>query len=148
MNCAAVNIVAPSSLEDSCQAPSESDSVDNNNNANYARTFGKHARQVHEHIHDKRTDSPATPASEANSVAFSDRPLMLVADIDNGCLTPHTVQELKYPHPGPNVVPGDGVYPLGLPIGDDMCSAPGMLQKQKYDGTLGEDGHAAIGGTA
>ena len=59
----------------------------------------------------------STPASTSPAVAFSDRPLMFVADTGNGCLTPHTTAELKFPDPGPEIVEGDGVYPLGLPEG-------------------------------
>ena len=62
-----------------------------------------------------KRQSPAGP-----SVAFNDRPLMFVADIDNGCETPHTTAELQYPNPGPDVVMGDGVYPLEPPTGN--CS--------------------------
>jgi hypothetical protein len=42
---------------------------------------------------------------------------MLISDINNGCLTPKTTAELKYPDPGPDIVPGDGDYPLELPSG-------------------------------
>ncbi|KAF2665288.1 hypothetical protein BT63DRAFT_434210 [Microthyrium microscopicum] len=50
-------------------------------------------------------------------VAFSQRPIMLFADVNNGCLSPKTTAELKYPDPGPVVVQGDGEYPLELPSG-------------------------------
>lgn len=69
-------------------------------------------------------------------VAWVDRPEMLVADDENGCLTPHTTAELKYPNPGPDFVRGDGVYPLELPSGNCSCSG-----SQAYDGSTGEDGH-------
>jgi hypothetical protein len=55
---------------------------------------------------------------------FSSRPLMLVADDGNGCLTPRTDAELKFPEPGPDVVSGDGEYPLLLPSGN--CTGLGM----------------------
>ena len=61
---------------------------------------------------------------------------MLIADDGNGCLTPKTTAELKYPHPGPEVVPGDGDYPLELPSGN--CSGPG---EQAYHGQYGNDGN-------
>ena len=35
--------------------------------------------------------------------------------------------EVKYPNPGPDVVPGDGEYPLALPSPMDVCNvAPGL----------------------
>lgn len=52
------------------------------------------------------------------SVAYENRPSMFFADINDGCESPHTTAELKYPNPGPNVVPGDGAYPLALPSGN------------------------------
>jgi hypothetical protein len=55
---------------------------------------------------------------EVNSVEFFARPEFLVADVGNGCETPHTTAELKYPEPGPDLVEGDGAYPLVLPSGD------------------------------
>lgn len=44
-------------------------------------------------------------------------PNILVADINNGCLTPLTTAETKFPHPGEFVEYGDGEYPLELPTG-------------------------------
>lgn len=58
-----------------------------------------------------------------DAVAFSSRPLMLIADDGKGCKTPKTHAELKFPDPGPDVVLGDGVYPLELPEGD--CAGGG-----------------------
>jgi hypothetical protein len=55
---------------------------------------------------------------DAELVPFNKRPLMLFADVKNGCLSPLTNAELKYPNPGPNVVEGDGEYPLQLPTGN------------------------------
>lgn len=78
----------------------------------------------------------ATPPSKTASVAFNERPEMLVADDGNGCLTPHTTAEVRYPLPGPDVVVGDGVYPLELPYGS--CGSVGV---QEYQGETGEDGH-------
>ncbi|KAK4896235.1 hypothetical protein LTR27_005757 [Elasticomyces elasticus] len=83
--------------------------------------------------------SPAARASSSSShvsVAYHNRPEMLVADDGNGCLTPHTTAELKYPQPGPDVVAGDGEYPLELPYG--TCDSVG---EQAYHGETGEDGH-------
>jgi len=62
--------------------------------------------------------SAAAAAKRQSAVAFADRPLIFVADIDNGCETPHTTAELQYPDPGPDVVMGDGAYPLELPSGN------------------------------
>lgn len=56
-------------------------------------------------------------------IAFSSRPHMLVADDGKGCHSPKTNAELKFPDPGPDVVMGDGVYPLELPQGD--CTGGG-----------------------
>ncbi|WPH03535.1 Hypothetical protein R9X50_00641500 [Acrodontium crateriforme] len=75
-------------------------------------------------------------SARSETVAWLDRPEMLVADDGNGCLTPHPTAELKYPNPGPDVVSGDGVYPLVLPSGN--CAGVGH---QAYDGSTGEDGH-------
>ncbi|KAA6406585.1 MAG: hypothetical protein FRX48_09640 [Lasallia pustulata] len=47
----------------------------------------------------------------APGVPYNQRPGPLVADIkdpDNGCWTVKTTAEVKYPNPGPDVVPGDG----------------------------------------
>lgn len=67
----------------------------------------------------KRDDSEE---QSALSVPFASRPTMLVADVGKGCLTPLTDAELKYPEPGPEMVTGDGEYPLRLPEGD--CNGP------------------------
>jgi hypothetical protein len=81
---------------------------------------------------------PATSSSTQKSpVPFQKRPFMLIADDGSGCLTPREIAELRYPDPGPDVVAGDGVYPLSLPTGD--CDSPG---EQTYDGSTGNDGHA------
>lgn len=50
---------------------------------------------------------------------------MLASNIGNGCTTPLTTIELKYPNPGLVVELGDGEYPLGLPNGD--CGATGPV---------------------
>lgn len=56
-------------------------------------------------------------------MAFSSRPYMFVADDGKGCHSPKTNAELKFPEPGPDVMMGDGVYPLELPQGD--CTGGG-----------------------
>ncbi|EME45691.1 hypothetical protein DOTSEDRAFT_79599 [Dothistroma septosporum NZE10] len=85
------------------------------------------------------TDAQIQPSSYgskdrdfAEGVAFYTRPLMFVADDGNDCLTPHTTAELRYPEPGPDVVLGDGAYPLELPIG--KCGQEQMLAKQAFTG--------------
>ena len=67
---------------------------------------------------------------------FHVRPLMFIADDGNGCSTPKSTAELKYPDPGPNVVSGDGEYPVELPKGE--CRKP---VRQAYHGQDGDDGH-------
>ena len=79
--------------------------------------------------HEKRsTPTPAGGTSSSSpgsssSVAFTNRPLMLVADDGNGCFTPKKTAEVKYPDPGPDVIVGDGEYPLELPSG--TCAGVG-----------------------
>jgi hypothetical protein len=55
---------------------------------------------------------------EESTLPFNERPVMLFADVNNGCFSPLTTAELQYPNPGPDVVEGDGEYPLELPTGD------------------------------
>ena len=78
--------------------------------------------------------APAAPAyaSDMVSVAFAKRPLMFVADDGNDCATPHTTAELKYPSPGPDIVEGDGEYPVEMPSG--KCGQKEMLEAQAYGG--------------
>ncbi|PIA95054.1 hypothetical protein CB0940_08152 [Cercospora beticola] len=71
-----------------------------------------------------------TRSSASTSMPFDARPLMFVADNGNDCETPHSTAELKFPEPGPEVVVGDGVYPLELPKG--ACGQKEMLAKQGY----------------
>lgn len=66
------------------------------------------------------TNPPTSTPSPAYSVAFNHRPEMFVADVRNGCFTPKTDAELKFPEPGTDVEDGDGMYPLRLPVGN--CS--------------------------
>lgn len=49
---------------------------------------------------------------------ISSLPNVLVSNIGNGCLSPLTTAELKYPDPGTVVELGDGEYPLVLPTGN------------------------------
>lgn len=164
MNCAAVNITSSSSNSPasysapsttSTAAPSSSgttyqtandctcvcDSPANISTCNCTCPNTVSKRQIHpagEPNHKRRQTTPTTTASAASSsfVAFADRPLMLVADDGNGCLTPKSTAEVKYADPGPDVVMGDGLYPLELPSGN--CSGVGT---QGYDGSTGNDGH-------
>jgi hypothetical protein len=62
-----------------------------------------------------------THKGNASMVLYAERPSMLMVDVDNGCVSPRTTAELKYPNPGPEVVKGDGVYPLELPTPRDIC---------------------------
>ncbi|KAL2220551.1 endoglucanase [Thermoascus aurantiacus ATCC 26904] len=65
------------------------------------------------------SSASAPPGSSAPPhVAFADRPSFLFADLDNGCRTPNGNAEVKFPNPGPDVVQGDGAYPLALPTGE------------------------------
>lgn len=60
-----------------------------------------------------------TDKRDTTSVSFEDRPSFLVANTgDDGCKTPRTNAEVKYPNPGPDVTEGDGEYPLEPPTGD------------------------------
>jgi hypothetical protein len=67
---------------------------------------------------------PAAPVkpSTGSTMPYSSRPGMLFSDIGNGCASPKSSAELKYPNPGPDVQQGDGAYPLALPTGD-KCGA-------------------------
>lgn len=87
----------------------------------------------------KAVYSSSTSTAMGNEIAFNDRPFMFLADDGNGCDTPHTVAELKYPAPGPEVVQGDGMYRLDFPLGG--CSPEQQLAKQEYNGETGNDGH-------
>lgn len=71
-----------------------------------------------------------TISSTSIPMPFDNRPLMFVADNGNDCETPHSTAELKFPEPGPEIVVGDGVYPLELPTG--ACGQTEMLAKQGY----------------
>jgi len=81
---------------------------------------------------DKRDDPPLSDHKadeqakrQYTQVPFNERPYMLVANsmaFGNSCYTPHTDWEVKYPNPGPDVVPSDGSYPLMLPMGN--CTGP------------------------
>lgn len=154
MNCAAVNITTPTSTAPS----STSASAPANSGISYKTANGctcvctspvnistctcscpntAKRQQVHPagRLYHKRQQTVAT-STGAGFVAYTDRPLMLVADDGNGCLTPKSTAEVKYPDPGPDVVLGDGLYPLKLPSGS--CSGVGT---QAYDGRAGNDGH-------
>ncbi|MCJ1303397.1 hypothetical protein MMC08_006206 [Hypocenomyce scalaris] len=63
---------------------------------------------------------PASSVANA-SVPYNRLPGPLIADTGNGCETPLTTAEVQYPNPGPDIVPGDGVYPLALPTPATMC---------------------------
>lgn len=73
----------------------------------------KHVAHRHLHGHGLHARSPQTP--------YHERPAMLVADTGDGCLTPKTTAEVKFPHPGPDVVVGDGEYALEHPSPAEAC---------------------------
>ena len=77
------------------------------------RSLQRYQRATGPSGRNKRTGSPTVP--------FSERPGMLIADNGDGCLTPLTTAEVKYPNPGPDVVEGDGEYQLELPLPPDKC---------------------------
>lgn len=54
---------------------------------------------------------------DGDEIPFDQRPSFLVANVEqvNDCRTPRTTAEVKYPHPGSDVVQGDGEYPLEHP---------------------------------
>ncbi|KAF2430878.1 hypothetical protein EJ08DRAFT_697086 [Tothia fuscella] len=88
----------------------------------HGRFYSKHF-----HHHPARNSLPVAPRSsvkqgqystfQKRATAFSSRPIMFAPDFWNGCTTPRTNAELKYPDPGPEVVRGDGEYPVHLPGG-------------------------------
>jgi hypothetical protein len=96
----------------------------NGHSCNYSaltksRRFFQYPGKVVEVHNQKNSSTSASPF--AVSVAFNDRPSFLIADIDNGCLTPKTSAEVKYPNPGPDILIGDGTYPLALPTPAHEC---------------------------
>jgi hypothetical protein len=57
-------------------------------------------------------------------VPFNELPGLLVAnveEVDNGCTSPPGRAEVRFPNPGPNVVEGDGAYPLEFPSPVESC---------------------------
>lgn len=69
-----------------------------------------------EHI--RRGERLNVPVRRSEIVAFSERPDMLMLDFTGtGCQSVRDKAELKYPNPGPEVVDGDGEYPLAPPTG-------------------------------
>jgi len=148
MNCAAITITPSSSTSSTTSpgyqakapapapAPSPSSYTDPNGcTCTCPATNFKPApapRALHAHAHKRhasvdqdlallvrRTDDTAAPA--AVKVPYRQRPGFLIADTGNGCETPHTTAEVKFPNPGPDVVVGDGAYPLELPGPGGMC---------------------------
>ncbi|KAI9741409.1 MAG: hypothetical protein M1835_003110 [Candelina submexicana] len=128
MNCAAVTITpgtgagaepaagaSPSPVK---QAPTVPSSTYSSNGCACTCTQPPAARALLQH---KRAGGVNVHHRRADPVPFSKRPGILVADIGNGCLTARTTAEVKYPNPGPDVVQGDGEYPLSLPLPPDKC---------------------------
>ncbi|TKA69233.1 hypothetical protein B0A49_10735 [Cryomyces minteri] len=148
MNCAAVTITAPKAIVNggynvgsttaAATEPASSESSGHATADNYTDLwpFPRRGRSL---LHFRRADTmfpkisfkhglkhgvrPAHVHKRAvsSSIPYAQRPGMLVADAGNGCLTPRTTAEVKYPHPGPDVVLGDGEYPLELPTPADKC---------------------------
>ncbi|KAI9820535.1 MAG: hypothetical protein M1832_003726 [Thelocarpon impressellum] len=73
--------------------------------------------------HHRRAGGVAVSGHKAkrDSVSYDQRPGMMLAEPDSGCTVPHTTAELKYPNPGPDVVHGDGMYPVEMPTPPDKC---------------------------
>ncbi|MCJ1375095.1 hypothetical protein MMC20_006329 [Loxospora ochrophaea] len=113
MNCAAVTIT-PSS-----------NSPPNASHARRHRTraLPRHVRVRLDHaaMFNKREAAAASIVGAREMISYDQRPPLLIADADNGCETPQTTAEVKYPNPGPDVDPGDGVYPLALPTPAERC---------------------------
>jgi hypothetical protein len=68
-------------------------------------------------------NAPVRVVGTSGKTAFSKLPGFLVADTGNGCMTPHTTAEVKYPNPGDVVELGDGEYPLEPPSPAESCGA-------------------------
>lgn len=88
----------------------------------YKRAGGINNHHHHHHLGGGGAHSSFPSKMEKRAFTpYSQRPTMLVADTGNGCLTPRTSAEVKFPHPGPDVVKGDGEYPLELPTPAEAC---------------------------
>ena len=111
MNCASVSITAGSGKPATTAAEAQTPHGGNftaRNSLRYSKAL---------------QDRAAAPAT----VPYMSRPAFLLADIGNGCTTTRGSAEVKYPNPGPDVVQGDGEYPLALPQPADVCNvAPGL----------------------
>jgi hypothetical protein len=111
MNCAVVNITA-SPYTNAKRYLAEEGGVEN-------------AKRWYQPLLDVTMKYKRVPGEKAqryvkrlSATPFTQRPTMLFADVNNGWLSPLTTAELKYPNPGPDVVEGDGEYPLQLPTGN------------------------------
>ncbi|KAK7557774.1 hypothetical protein IWX50DRAFT_191265 [Phyllosticta citricarpa] len=79
-------------------------------------------REVHmaRHVHNRRgfADNKAAPIEgrDTTAVAWNSRPEIFVPNpIWHDCHLPLTDSELSYPNPGPQVIKGDGEYPMKQP---------------------------------
>ena len=129
MNCAAITITSGAGNSDTPPAapsksapaqPSRSSYTDSQGCTCTCPTTAPLARSL---LHHKRAGGvnilPAAELEErTDRVAYNKRPGMLIADTGNGCKTPRETAEVKFPNPGPDVVSGDGAYPLALPVGE------------------------------
>ena len=68
-----------------------------------------------------QTTQTQAKTKRAPEIPYHSRPGFLVANLGNGCETARSLSEVKYPNPGPDVVEGDGVYPLELPGPAERC---------------------------
>ena len=107
MNCAAITITPNAGASAPAPAASSAASgpnLDQNQSLRYSRALNNRA---------------------TGPVPYAQRPAFLIADTDNGCTTVRGSAEVKYPNPGPDVVPGDGEYPLALPTPPEKCGYGG-----------------------
>ncbi|OJD19580.1 hypothetical protein AJ78_00437 [Emergomyces pasteurianus Ep9510] len=86
------------------------------------RSCGDYDASSHDNPTSNSPNSKVTSATIPERIPFNDRPSFLFANINNGCRTPKTYFELKYPNPGPDVAEGDGEYQLKLPEPVGQCS--------------------------
>jgi len=147
MNCAAITITGPSFSSSSsgttppaapaapakvaapapAPAPSASSYTDPNGctctcpAVNFKPAPAPRALHAHGRAHGVPNLVPRANDAAAVKVPYQQRPGFLIADTGNGCETPHTTAEVKFPNPGPDVVVGDGAYPLVLPGPGGMC---------------------------
>ncbi|KAL1959447.1 hypothetical protein VTO42DRAFT_1892 [Malbranchea cinnamomea] len=134
MSCSPVTITRNDSAEDAPQstgatAPSPTEEADECISPDVTHPAHLHVGFPARRAHHPRSAPPRQPKSnpEPNPkrsapVPFHERPNFLVANIGNGCTTSQEAAEVKFPNPGPDVVEGDGEYPLELPEPAEKCN--------------------------